>query len=510
MQDQPRVSVRLAAFTPSPFDIAVASARTCYSPRAILPSEVTDGQRARVGEATWQAGHHTPFQHACFTFAIENVSRQLVWSFLHAQPYYNSDQSSQRYVTLKEPRAFAPKLEAQEARAYAQAVEAAWAAYGSLSQALTEKLLPLMEPIARIKGAPERQAEAEAEKKAIELARYVLPVAAHTSLYHTVSLAVLMRYARTASACDCPREAGQLVSAMLSEAAKADPQIAQRIRIEEMQRDAVPGLSRKKPSPTRTEGANAAFDAALGGFVSRLASFQPDAETLVADAVRETLGETSATLCDDEAIALAVDPGRNPALLDTLNSWQHVPAMRALNIPSYVFKKKISHSADSQDQRHRTTPAARPLLSRTHSREPDFIIPEAVARDASLKKEFADAVRALWEAKNALIDTGVQSEDAIYLLPNATAIRLTETGRLIDLLHKWRMRTCFNAQEEIFRASMDELSQVLEVHPRLAGHSGPPCFQRKSDAFMNMPCPEGARWCGIDVWRNFPQVRRPF
>jgi len=28
------------------------------------------------------------------------------------------------------------------------------------------------------------------------------------------------------------------------------------------------------------------------------------------------------------------------------------------------------------------------------------------------------------------------------------------------LLHKWTMRTCFNAQEEIYQASMEEVEQV--------------------------------------------------
>ena len=36
-------------------------------------------------------------------------------------------------------------------------------------------------------------------------------------------------------------------------------------------------------------------------------------------------------------------------------------------------------------------------------------------------------------------------------------------GRCIALLHKWTMRTCFNAQEEIYLASMDEVAQVRAV-----------------------------------------------
>ena len=63
-----------------------------------------------------------------------------------------------------------------------------------------------------------------------------------------------------------------------------------------------------------------------------------------------------------------------------------------------------------------------------------------------------------WAAKNELLDRGVAREFALYLLPNAKAIRLVESGSLLHLLHKWTMRTCFNAQEEIYQASIEEVA----------------------------------------------------
>ena len=69
-------------------------------------------------------------------------------------------------------------------------------------------------------------------------------------------------------------------------------------------------------------------------------------------------------------------------------------------------------------------------------------------------------------------------EFALYLLPNAKAIRLVESGSLLHLLHKWTMRTCFNAQEEIYEASMEEVAQVREVLPALGRYIGPPCYVR--------------------------------
>src|SRR5437868_8928438 len=98
----PRVTLR-NAFA-HPFDSAIAAARTCYTPRLITPEEITDKQRLNVGAATFYSGHHTVYQHAHFEFGLENVSRQFVWSFLHAHPFYNSEQQSQRYVRLDRAR----------------------------------------------------------------------------------------------------------------------------------------------------------------------------------------------------------------------------------------------------------------------------------------------------------------------------------------------------------------------------------------------------------------------
>src|ERR1700752_4589331 len=104
----PRVALR--THFPQHSDSAIAAARTCYAPRIIGPEEITDKQRLQIGAATFYAGHHTVFQHAHFEFGLENVSRQFVWSFLHAHPFYNSEQQSQRYVRLDRAQAYVPYL----------------------------------------------------------------------------------------------------------------------------------------------------------------------------------------------------------------------------------------------------------------------------------------------------------------------------------------------------------------------------------------------------------------
>jgi thymidylate synthase ThyX len=111
-----------------------------------------------------------------------------------------------------------------------------------------------------------------------------------------------------------------------------------------------------------------------------------------------------------------------------------------------------------------------------------------------------------WAAKNRLVALGVPLEFALYVLPNAKALRIVESGPLIALLHKWTLRTCFNAQEEIYLASMDELQQVRARHPRLARHVGPPCVVRSG--LISPRCTEGSHFCGVPVWNSFPNAVR--
>src|SRR5450631_4743090 len=130
----PRVTLR-NSFA-HPFDSAIAAAPTCYASKLIGPEEITDKQRLNIGAGTFYSGHHTVYQHAHFEFGLENVSRQFVWSFLHAHPFYNSEQQSQRYVRLDRAHAYLPSecvgFGAPERAIYERAVARAWEYYREL------------------------------------------------------------------------------------------------------------------------------------------------------------------------------------------------------------------------------------------------------------------------------------------------------------------------------------------------------------------------------------------
>ena len=508
--EQAVASVTLRNSFAHPYDSAIAAARTCYAPRLISPEEITEKQRTTIGAATFYAGHHTVYQHAHFEFGLENVSRQFVWSFLHAHPFYNSEQQSQRYVRLDRALAYIPpsgdRFGSAEREIFEQAVARAWSAYRELTVLLKDDARRILADIWNV-GAmshPRRieKVERQAEKRAIEVARYVLPVAAATTMVHTLSGVVLHRLWRMQQAGDTPTEARAIIGQMVARVREVDSQFFDRF-------DGGPleDLPEWHEAPSTGGQLQAReFDARLGARTSLLVDYSPAAPRVMAQAYRAVLGLSEAECSDAEALDRMLNPARNPYRLETLNVGVHAPLMRPLQHANFTFAKKLSHSADSQDQRHRMVPGSRPLLVLTDTADPDFITPMLIRENPRAREVYERAMQDSWKAKNELLDRGVPREFALYLLPNAKAIRLFESGSLLHLLHKWTMRTCFNAQEEIYQASMEEVAQVCSAMPELARYIGPPCYVR---AGVTTPiCTEGSHFCGVKVWQEFPKIER--
>src|SRR5260370_15243447 len=223
------------SFAP-PYDSAIAAARTCYAPRLISPEEITEKQRTTIGAATYYAGHHTVYQHAHFELGWETVSRQSVGSSRHAHPFYNSEQQSQRYVRLDRALAYIPPLGGQfgaaEKEIFERAITRAWSAYRELTALLKDDARRILADIWNIgtMSHPRRieKVERQSEKRAIEVARYVLPVAAATTMVHTLSGVVLHRLWRTQSASDTPTEARAIIGEMVARVREVDAQFFDR------------------------------------------------------------------------------------------------------------------------------------------------------------------------------------------------------------------------------------------------------------------------------------------
>lgn len=504
----PRVTLR-NTFS-HPYDSAIAAARTCYASRLIQPEEITDKQRVNIGAATFYSGHHTVYQHAHFEFGLENISRQFVWSFLHSHPFYNSEQQSQRYVRLDRAQAYIPpdgaNFHEPERAIYERAISRAWMHYRELARVLEPEADRILQDIWHIgpMSHPRRveKIKVSAGKRSIEVARYVLPVAAFTTMVHTLSGIVLHRLWRMQRACDTPAESRAVITQMVDRVREVDSQFFDRFETQPL--EGLPEWTTKEGNDGQSFAAE--FDRELAGRTSKLVDYSSHALKTTANAYRSVLGLTKNICSDSEAIDRLLNPAHNVYRREWINVGVHAPIMRALQHANFTFVKKISHTADSQDQRHRMIPGSRPLLTLADTSTPDYITPMLIRENVNAREIYDRAMAEAWAAKNELLDRGVPIEIALYLLPNAKAIRLVESGSLLHLLHKWTMRTCFNAQEEIYQASMEEIEQLCAVFPQLAPYIGPPCYLR---AGVTTPiCTEGSHFCGVKVWQDFPNIQR--
>lgn len=506
-------TVTLTNFFSSPLGTAFAAARTCYSSKGIIQIENFSKQediekRNKLLLDIYKAGHHTVFQHIYLQFAISNVSRHFIWSFLHSHPFYNSEQVSQRYVKIKNEEisrlCFIPPLPKPLLEQYIQTIQNQIKAYYLLS----EMLIPIVES-EYYKRFPKRKNNkkysVEVSKKSQEFARYVLPISTFAYLYHTINALTLLRYYKLLCSFDTPLEQKYVVEKMVNELLKIEPDFSLFLSTPIPQEEIIEyqlATNIYNSGNTYTRKFIDEFDKELGEQkYSKLISFKPDNEKLVAQAVRSIIGIPENKLSDEEAINAILNPSKNTYLAQTLNLLTTSKLTRALYHAQYTFKKRLSHTADSQDQRHRTTPASRPVLMCTlDPEEPDYVTPEILKVDTKCLKLYQETITRTWEVFKKLSKGGAKREYAVYLLPNALTLRYIQSVDFLNLFHKLKLRLCYNAQEEIWHSSLEEAREIKKVNPILGNFLSAPCRLRFL-ANTTPYCPEGTRFCGLPIWQ---------
>lgn len=124
----------------------------------------------------------------------------------------------------------------------------------------------------------------------------------------------------------------------------------------------------------------------------------------------------------------------------------------------------------------------------SYAEEPAFIVPPAVDADPEARREFLEACGAAFLSYRALLDAGVEAEDARYLLPNAMETKIVVTMNIRELLHFFELRVCKRAQWEIRELAL----RMLE----LAESTAPYIFMDAGASCRRGPCREGKMTCG--------------
>ena len=111
-------------------------------------AEVTDRQRDTIGALTFDAGHHTVYQHAHFEFGLENISRQFVWTraarvpvlqLRAVEPALRQAEGAARVRAADQP--------ARRCDVYERAVLSAWDSYAELSALLKDDAFAILKEL---------------------------------------------------------------------------------------------------------------------------------------------------------------------------------------------------------------------------------------------------------------------------------------------------------------------------------------------------------------------------
>ncbi|KOA19920.1 thymidylate synthase ThyX [Clostridium homopropionicum DSM 5847] len=180
------LKVNLIEYTPNPEKVIASSAKLCYS--AVGVDEILDGldeeNVQKFLDKLMSYGHMSPIEHVSFTFAIEGVSRSLTHQLVrHRIASYS--QQSQRYVKLDQFEYIIPPEIAEDDTAkeiYIDAMKKSQQSYDEITSILKEKYIS--------RG----MSKLNAEKKAIEDARYVFPNACETKIMVTMNARSLINF----------------------------------------------------------------------------------------------------------------------------------------------------------------------------------------------------------------------------------------------------------------------------------------------------------------------------
>lgn len=180
------MKVTLLNYTPHPEATIATAAKLCYSNKSIhdLTLKASDDDAAEFIDRLMSLGHESPIEHVTFTFGIEGISRSCSHQLVrHRIASYS--QKSQRYVNEAQFEYVTP--EAIEEDPMTEVV------YDETMMFIQERYDAIREVLISryVKRGMDKK---DAEKKANEDARMVLPNACCTSIIVTMNIRSLFNF----------------------------------------------------------------------------------------------------------------------------------------------------------------------------------------------------------------------------------------------------------------------------------------------------------------------------
>lgn len=212
------MKVSMIAHTENGENVVVAAAKVCYSSKTLdeIVAEAisNDVEESYIGGLV-DRGHESPLEHLSFTFAVEGISRACLAQLTrHRIASYSV--RSQRYVKSEDFEYITPpdiKADESLCKAYDKCMENAFEEYLYMTSKLETKY--------KADGLSDRQAE----KKAIEDARFLFPNATSTQLVMTMNARSLLNFFKLRCCNHAQWEIRDLAWEMLKQCKEVAPNI---------------------------------------------------------------------------------------------------------------------------------------------------------------------------------------------------------------------------------------------------------------------------------------------
>jgi len=217
------MKVKILSYTPNPEKVVSMAAKLCYSSVGVdgIEENLTEESIEKFLNMLINIGHESPLEHVSFTFAVEGISRACSHQIVRHR-IASFSQQSQRYVKLDQFEYIIPKEieEIEEAKQiFIDSMKKDQEDYDKLVEILFEKHYNKLIKF----GKNEKEAKRQAEKKAIEDARYVFPNACETKMVFTMNTRSLYNFLNHRCCERAQWEIRELATSMLKELKQVAP-----------------------------------------------------------------------------------------------------------------------------------------------------------------------------------------------------------------------------------------------------------------------------------------------
>ena len=136
----------------------------------------------------------------------------------------------------------------------------------------------------------------------------------------------------------------------------------------------------------------------------------------------------------------------------------------------------ISRSCSHQLVRHRHMSFSQ--KSQRYVREKgqfDYLTPDSIDSNSELKQKFDELMSKISDFYLELTESGIPSEDARAVLPNAASTSMVASLNLRELIHLANLRLCTRAQKEIRILVKRMCDELIKEEPWLKDYLVPKC-----------------------------------